>query len=178
MQRSLPTFRLSRFDLTVLAVLSLCALLLLGLWGLNRRVAGADDVAFLLYKTVDEVGRAQLYALPFTDGGFSADLQPRRLTPVEQSVWDFAPSPDGRQVVYAALGEMGFGDLRTIELATGKAGLLLPCENGSCSGPSWSSNGQYLAYTRRSVQRVRLRPSQPAADLDSGCGDGRNGADI
>ena len=142
---------MSRFDLSVLAILSLCALLLLGLWGRSRSVAGSDDAAFLLYKTVDEVGRAQLHALPFTDGEFSADLQPSPLTPAEESVWDFAPSPDGEQVVYAALGEMGFSDLRIIDLSTGQARLLLPCESGSCSGPSWSSNGQYLAYTRRSV---------------------------
>ena len=36
MQRSLITSRISRFDLAVLAILSVCALLLLGLWG--RRV--------------------------------------------------------------------------------------------------------------------------------------------
>ena len=142
---------MSRFDLAVLAILSLCALLLLGLWGRSGSVASDDGSAFLLYKTVDEVGRAQLHALPFTDGEFGADLQPRPLTADDESVWDFAPSPDGKQVVYAALGEMGFSDLRLIELASGRAKSLLACENGSCSGPSWSSSGQYLAYTRRSV---------------------------
>ncbi len=151
MQRSLITSRISRFDLAVLAILSVCALLLLGLWGRSASIDSDDGVAFLLYKTVDEVGRAQLHALPFTDGEFGADLQPSSLTADDESVWDFAPSPDGKQVVYAALGEMGFSDLRLIELASGRANSLLACENGSCSGPSWSSNGQYLAYTRRSV---------------------------
>ena len=142
---------MSRFDLTVLSLLSLCALLLLGLWGQSRRFARDDGATYLLYRTVDEVGRAQLHALPFTVEEIGADLPSRPLTPAEVSVWDFAPSPDGRLVAYAALGEMGFSDLRLIDLASGQDRQLLTCENASCSGPSWSSNGQYLAYTRRSV---------------------------
>ena len=149
--RRQPNFRISRFDLTVLAILGLCALLLLGLWGRSVSFASDDGIAFLLYKTVDEVGRAQVHALPLTDGAFGVELQPSPLTSDEESVWDFAPSPDGKQVVYAALGEMGFSDLRMIELSRGRTKSLLACENGSCSGSSWSSNGQYLAYTRRSV---------------------------
>lgn len=140
-----------RFDLTVLSILSLCALALLGLWGQSRRVAGDDGASYLLYKTVDEVGRARLHALPFTGEEVGADLSPLSLTSAEVSVWDFAPSPDGRLVAYAVLGEMGFGDLRLIELASGQDRPLLACENASCTGPSWSSDGQYLAYTRRSI---------------------------
>ena len=142
---------MSRFDWTVLSLLSLCALLLLGLWGQSRRFARDDGATYLLYKTVDEVGRAQLHALPFTDEEIGGDLPSRPLTPAEVSVWDFAPSPDGRLIAYGALGEMGFSDLRLIDLASGQDRPLLTCENASCSGPSWSSNGQYLAYTRRSV---------------------------
>ena len=142
---------MSRFDLTVLSLLSLCALLVLGLWGQSRRAAGDDGVSYVLYKTVDEVGRAQLHALPFTDEEIGGDLPSRPLTPAEVSVWDFAPSPDGRLIAYGALGAMGFSDLRLIDLASGQDRPLLTCENASCSGPSWSSNGQYLAYTRRSV---------------------------
>ena len=142
---------MSRFDLTVLSLLSLCALLLLGLWGQSRRFARDDGATYLLYRTVDEVGRAQLHALPFTVEEIGADLPSRPLTPAEVSVWDFAPSPDGRLVAYAALGEMGFSDLRLIDLSSRQDRPLLACENASCSGPSWSSNGQYLAYTRRSV---------------------------
>jgi TolB protein len=142
---------MSRFDLTVLSLLSLCALLLLGLWGQSRRFARDEGATYLLYKTVDEVGRAQLHALPFTDEEIGGDLPSRPLTPAEVSVWDFAPSPDGRLIAYGALGEMGFSDLRLIDLASGQDRPLLTCENASCSGPSWSSNGQYLAYTRRSV---------------------------
>ena len=142
---------MSRFDWTVLSLLSLCALLLLGLWGQSRRFARDDGATYLLYKTVDEVGRAQLHALPFTDEEIGGDLPSRPLTPAEVSVWDFAPSPDGRLIAYGALGAMGFSDLRLIDLASGQDRPLLTCENASCSGPSWSSNGQYLAYTRRSV---------------------------
>ena len=142
---------MSRFDVTVLSLLSLCALLLLGLWGQSRRFARDEGATYLLYKTVDEVGRAQLHALPFTDEEIGGDLPSRPLTPAEVSVWDFAPSPDGRLIAYGALGEMGFSDLRLIDLASGQDRPLLTCENASCSGPSWSSNGQYLAYTRRSV---------------------------
>ena len=142
---------MSRFDLTVLSILSLCTLLLLGLWGQSRRVAGDDGAVYLLYKTVDEVGRAQLHSLPFTDEELSADLSPRPLTPTEVSVWDFAPSPDGRLIAYGALGELGFSDLRLIDLASGQDRPLLACENASCSGPSWSADGALLAYTRRAV---------------------------
>lgn len=142
---------MSRFDLTVLSLLSLCMLMLLGLWGQSRRGVGDDGVTYLLYKTVDEVGRAQLHALPFAVEEGAAERASRPLTPDEVSVWDFAPSPDGRLIAYGALGEMGFSDLRLIDVASGEERPLLACENASCSGPSWSSDGQYLAYTRRSV---------------------------
>ncbi len=142
---------MSRFDLTVLSILSLCTLLLLGLWGQSRRVVGDDGVSYLLYKTVDEVGRAQLHALPFEEDELGTGLSPHPLTPTEVSVWDFAPSPDGRMIAYGALGELGFSDLRLLDLASGQDRPLLACENASCSGPSWSADGQYLAYTRRSV---------------------------
>ena len=144
---------ISRFDLSVLSTLSICALLLLGFfwqaqWAASTR---GDGSSYLLYKTIDEVGRAQLQALSVVNGELSADIRPVPLTPAENSVWDFAPSPDGTQVVYAALGEMGISDLRLIDLSTRHDTLLLACEKGSCSGPSWSFNGQYLAYTHRSV---------------------------
>ena len=142
---------MSRFDLTVLSILSLCTLMLLGLWGQSRRGVGDDGVTYLLYKTVDEVGRAQLHALPFAAGEGAAEQASRPLTPDEVSVWDFAPSPDGRLIAYGALGEMGFSDLRLIDVVSGEERPLLACENASCSGPSWSSDGKYLAYTRRSV---------------------------
>ncbi len=145
--------RISRFDLSVLSTLSVCALLLLGLFWQAQRAAStrADGASYLIYKTVDAVGRAQLQALPVANGDFSADIQPLTLTSTENSVWDFTPSPDGTQIVYAALGTLGISDLRLIDLATRQDTLLLACENGSCSGPSWSLDGQYLAYTRRSV---------------------------
>ena len=142
---------MSRFDLTVLSILSLCTLMLVGLWGQSRRVGGDDGVSYVLFKTVDEVGRAQLHALPFEAGELGAALSPRALTPEEVSVWDFAPSPDGRMVAYGALGELGFSDLRLFDLASGQDKPMLACENASCSGPSWSADGRYLAYTRRSV---------------------------
>ncbi|MCY4410256.1 MAG: hypothetical protein OXC27_07315 [Caldilineaceae bacterium] len=145
---------MSRFDLTVLSLLSLCALLVLGLWGQSRRAAGDDGASYVLYKTVDEVGRAQLHALPFTDEEMGADVSSQALTPSDVSVWDFAPSPDGRQVAYGALGELGFSDLRLIDLSSGQDRPLLACEKASCSGPSWSADGQFLAYTRRSVNAL------------------------
>ena len=142
---------MSRFDLTVLSILSLCTLLLLGLWGQNRQATGDDGVAYLLYKTVDEVGRAQLHSAPFAEEEIDAAVSPQPLTPSEVSVWDFAPSPDGRLVAYGALGELGFSDLWVIDLVSGEDRPLLACEDASCSGPSWSADGQFLAYTRRSV---------------------------
>lgn len=142
---------MSRFDFVVLSTLSVCALLLMGLWGQSRGASGDDGISFLLYKTVDDAGRAQLHALPFANGEFDIESQPRAVSPDDESVWDFAASPDGERVVYAALGEMGFSDLRLVELSTGKDRPLLACGNGSCSGPSWSSDGELLAYTRRNV---------------------------
>ncbi len=163
---------MSRFDLTVLSILSLCTLLLLGLWGQNRRVTGDDGVTYLLYKTVDEVGRAQLLSVPFAEEEIGAALSPQPLTPSEVSVWDFAPSPDGRLVAYGALGELGFSDLRLIDLASGQDRPLLACEDASCSGPSWSADGQLLAYTRRSVNAFASGVLSPPriwiVDVESG----------
>ncbi len=163
---------MSRFDLTVLSILSLCTLLLLGLWGQSRWVAGDDGAVFLLYKTVDEVGRAQLHSLPLAEEITSADLSPSPLTPTEVSVWDFAPSPDGRFVAYGALGGLGFSDLRLIDLASGQDRPLLACEDASCSGPSWSADGKFLAYTRRSVNAFASGVLSPPriwiVDVESG----------
>lgn len=154
---------MSRFDLAVLAILSMCVLLLLGLFWQGQRAAAArdNDLSHLFFKTIDEVGRAQLHALPVEHGEFPTDVQPFVLTAMDSSVWDFAPSPDGTQIVYAALGPLGVSDLRLVDLSTGQDTLLLACEDGSCSGPGWSPDGQYLAYTRRNVNSFTSGPLSP-----------------
>lgn len=152
---------MSRFDLAVLTVLGACALLLSALVWQEQADRSSDDLSHLLFTTVDEVGRAQLHALPLADGAFPAEPRPAPLTAAGGGIWDFAPSPDGSRVVYSALGPLGISDLRWIELASGQDALLLSCENGACSGPSWSPDGAYLAFTRRNVNVYAAGPLSP-----------------
>lgn len=142
-----PSF--SRFDLTVFAVLASCALALALMIWRSGGAANATDALSFLYLTSDEQGRSHLYRVALTADGELTD--PQRLSDERTGVWDFAASPDGGQVIYSALSELGLSDLWTVSPSTGERTQLLACPEASCSNARFDPSGRLLAYTQRNM---------------------------
>lgn len=103
-----------------------------------------DSLPPILYLRADDAGRIQLYRQD------QVDATPRRLSGQSAGdVVDFAPSPDGRLVVYTvADGPRGW--LRVHHNSDGSDDReLLPCPDAECSGPVWSPDGARMVSSRR-----------------------------
>jgi Tol biopolymer transport system component len=140
---------LSRFDLTVLAVLAGCALALILLAWRGGNAANPTDRLSFLYLTSDEQGRSHLHRIGMDANGELTD--PQRLSDETSGVWDFTISPDGQQVIYSALSELGLSDLWTVSPDSGERAQLLPCPEASCSNARYSPDGRLIAYTERNM---------------------------
>jgi TolB protein len=77
-------------------------------------------------------------------------LNPRRITDTGGRVFDYAVSPDGREIVYSAVNELKGLDLWAVSTVGGKAHRLLDCGADRCSGPVYDPSGLKIAYSRRS----------------------------
>ncbi|MCC7360468.1 MAG: PD40 domain-containing protein [Anaerolineales bacterium] len=87
-----------------------------------------------------------LYLTPI-DGG----PEPLAVTAEPYGVYDYALSPDGAQIAYAARRADGGADLRLINTdGTGAADLLL-CPGEACVSPAYSPDGLRLAYQRQAL---------------------------
>ena len=121
-------------------------LLLLGLAvaaGLLVSCHSPDSLPPILYLCADDAGRIQLYRQD------TADATPRRLSGhAAGDVVDFAPSPDGRRVVYT-VADGSRGSLRIVNGNGGGDRELLACPDAECSGPVWSPDGARLVYEQR-----------------------------
>lgn len=103
---------------------------------------GTARVAYLL-KT-DDI--ANVWAVP-AEGGAATQL-----TSEAAGVDDFAISPDGTQIVYAALRSDGGADLRRTSRDGGPATTVLACPTDLCSAPQFSADGAQLAFERSPMQ--------------------------
>ena len=120
-------------------------LLLLGLAMATLLVgcSSSDSLPPILYLRADDAGRVRLYRQD------AADATPRRLSSqAVGDVVDFAPSPDGRRVVYT-VADGSRGSLRIVSGNGGGDRELLACPDAECSGPVWSPDGARLVYEQR-----------------------------
>jgi Tol biopolymer transport system component len=84
---------------------------------------------------------------------------PRQLTNEPLGVENFAPSPDGTEIVYAAATPENTLDLFLLTVATGEKRRLTRCVDAICQSPNWHPDGQRLAY-----ERIERNTALPAAD--------------
>ncbi|MBP6789161.1 MAG: PD40 domain-containing protein [Candidatus Promineofilum sp.] len=121
-------------------------LLLLGLAVAATLLTGCnspDRLPPILYLRADDAGRIQLYRQD------AVAATPRRLSgQAAGDVVDFAPSPDGRRVVYT-VADGARGSLRSVNRDGDGDREVLACPDAECSGPVWSPDGARLVYERR-----------------------------
>ena len=65
------------------------------------------------------------------------------------SIFDFAVSPDGKQIVYAEYeADSPAINLHLLTLETGEIQQITSCENATCTTPVWKPDGTAVAYQR------------------------------
>ncbi len=89
---------------------------------------------------------ANLWVMPLTGGG-----RAQALTAEPQGIYDYAVSPDGSQLVYAARRADGGADLRAVTLDGAGVAEVLACPGEACLSPTFSPDGARLAYQRQPV---------------------------
>ena len=89
----------------------------------------------------------------------------RRLTDEPYGLIDFAPSPDGTRIAYAALRADGGADLWQVPAGGGTPRLLLDCAaaipGASCNTPLWQPGSNRLLYERRNFLQEGAPPGPP-----------------
>ncbi len=79
---------------------------------------------------------------------------PQQLTFTGGKVYDFAVSPDGNQIAYAARNDQQGIDLWEIDREGGTPRLLLPCAADWCINPAYEPRGDQLSYSRRKASGI------------------------
>ncbi len=73
---------------------------------------------------------------------------PVQLTQSNGRVFDYAVSPDGEKILYSRENLRGGSDLILIDREGNNERVLVECGMVACAEPSWTPDGQYVAYTR------------------------------
>jgi Tol biopolymer transport system component len=85
----------------------------------------------------------------------SAGAQPQQVTREPAGVYDYAVSPDGTHIAYAARRADGGADLKVVAAdaggGAGGAANLVTCPNEACLSPVYSPDGTRLAYERHKL---------------------------
>ncbi|MDR3573490.1 MAG: Ig-like domain-containing protein [Anaerolineaceae bacterium] len=100
-----------------------------------------------------EPNRSELWTV-----GIIGNDAPRQLTHTNGSVYDYAASPDGEQVVYSVLNQQKGFDLWITDRDGQNNHVLLNCGGDRCYSVAWSPDLSKLAYTR---QNAGLSPTAP-----------------
>lgn len=101
------------------------------------------DGLYVLYLAPAEAPPRALWIMPL------AGDEPRRIFAPPFGVLDFAPAPDGRWVAAAANRADGAADLWLVRVDGSGARRITDCAPDSCAAPTWSPDGQQVAYERR-----------------------------
>jgi Tol biopolymer transport system component len=109
----------------------------------GTRTAMDTGQSRILYVAPDERAHHQLFVVALEEG------DPEQLTQEPFGVWDYAVSPDGDRIAYAALRRDGGSDLWVVESDGCGRRQLLACLEADCIEPDWSPDGARIAYTRR-----------------------------
>lgn len=104
----------------------------------------------VLYLAQDSSGYYQLMLVD----PFAPEQAPSALSNEPFGVWDYAPSPDGSTIAYAAIRADGGSDLVAMSPDGSNRRLLLACPDASCSGPAWHPDNQRLIYERRAASAL------------------------
>lgn len=108
-----------------------------------RFTTGHSRLLYLL----EQEGHTELWQIDPAGG------QPRRLTYEAQGVREFAASPDGRAIAYAAPRPDGGADLWIIDAEGHNRRRLADCGQDDCGGLAWSPDATWLAFERRPLSR-------------------------
>ncbi len=106
--------------------------------------------ARVVYIALDENYRYQLFIVPATGG------QSQQITHEELGILDYAVSPEGNSIIYAAPVDVGDSQpderigtaLWGLSADTGERDQLLDCPAAFCAGVVWHPNGAQIIYAR------------------------------
>jgi Tol biopolymer transport system component len=113
-----------------------------------------------------------IYLSPATEAGnlyvkeIGPDSLERPITSEPYGVFDFAVSPDGRQVVYSATRDSsGARDLWVINTDGSERQRVVICDEQVCQTPSWSADSTRIAFERRTLVQGVLGKSPGASRI-------------
>lgn len=117
----------------------------------------------ILFTAPDAAGIEQLYrtAVELTVPISTSDATPIQLTQLPEGIWDFVVAPDGSRVVYAVLASDGSSQIWSMTPDQGTPEVLIDCDDAVCSGASWSPDGAFLAYSRRTSDEFAAGATSP-----------------
>lgn len=81
--------------------------------------------------------------------GLNDGDKPQQLTFTEGRLFDFAASPDGEWLAYSATNDQRGVDLWLANRNGTVTRILVNCAKDRCVAPSWSSDSQWLGYSRQ-----------------------------
>lgn len=135
------------------------------LWVVQQNARPTDEVAD---EALPALGRGIIYLSPASGAAqlFHIDVDTEEVQQVgdAEAVTSFDVRADGGSLVYSAANALGGSDLWTLELRTRQSQLLLDCAAEQCSQPSFSPDGEQVAYQVDFAEVWLL-------DLDSGEGE-------
>lgn len=109
----------------------------------------------VLYAAPDAAGIEQLFVIDPAGG------EPDQLTEEAFGIADYALSPDGTVIAYAAVREDQGSDLWTITPNGRERASLLPCPEAVCGRVAWVPDGRRFIYERRNFIIPGAAPGPP-----------------
>jgi Tol biopolymer transport system component len=91
-----------------------------------------------------ELGAANLWT-----AGLSGDPAPRQITHAPGTIWDYAPAPNGEQIIYSMINAQNGMDLWTVGRDGQANHILLACGPDRCSTASWCQDSQRVVFNRQ-----------------------------